>query len=199
MLSIWTNNCFITVVNDINNRIILELFYLLFIRKCDQKHLTTLTVITSSGLHWNWQNILSNKCNSKNGWNILDSFFIFFLFLGGQLVVKNRNVEKWLIKTWGQFHQHFTSSFYVCRSRKRKKRQSIHVAIWASGIARIKAEHKQVDEIDWDRMFRLLRSWLADQLRQFPAEKSQWWSPKLRLRQEECTGTVPKWLTRKKI
>ena len=44
----------------------------------------------------------------------------------------------WL-SAWGQFHQHSTSSFYACRSQKRKKLLNLTVFLVLLGSARIKA------------------------------------------------------------
>jgi hypothetical protein len=38
------------------------------------------------------------------------------------------------VDTYGQFHQRFTCSYYVCISRKRKKIQSSLVSYYPSGI-----------------------------------------------------------------
>ena len=46
-------------------------------------------------------------------------------------ILKNINVLSFF---WGQFHHHFTSSFYARRTQKRKKGQSTHVAFCNFGI-----------------------------------------------------------------
>jgi len=47
--------------------------------------------------------------------------------------------------TWGQFHQHFTQSFYMPRSWKRKKKtDNLTVFFVLSGYACIKAAHKML-------------------------------------------------------
>ena len=51
-------------------------------------------------------------------------------------------------ETWGQFHQHFTSSFYAQRFQKRKKDSQLKQLFALLGSAGIKAAHKHVDEID---------------------------------------------------
>jgi len=40
----------------------------------------------------------------------------------------------WVWGPWGQFHQHFCSSFYTCRSQKRKKTVKSSVSFCAFGI-----------------------------------------------------------------
>ena len=49
---------------------------------------------------------------------------------------------------WGQFQQHFTSSFYSRRSQKRKKDSQVKQLLALLGSARVKAAHIHVDEID---------------------------------------------------
>ena len=56
--------------------------------------------------------------------------------------------EVFSIPTSGQFHQHFTSSFYTFRSQKRKKDSQLKQLFALLGSARIKAAHKHFDEID---------------------------------------------------
>ena len=51
-------------------------------------------------------------------------------------------------KTWGQFHQQFTSSFYAGRSQKRKKDKQHKQLFALSGSSGVKAAPKHVDEID---------------------------------------------------
>jgi len=48
----------------------------------------------------------------------------------------------------GQFHQHFTSSYYVCRSQERKKDNQVisHFALLGSRL--VEAVCKHVGEID---------------------------------------------------
>ena len=48
----------------------------------------------------------------------------------------------------GQFHQHSTSSFYACRSQKRKKDRQLKLLFALLGSARVKAARKHVGEID---------------------------------------------------
>ena len=48
----------------------------------------------------------------------------------------------------GQFHQHFTSSFYVHRSQKRKKESQVKQLFALSGSVGVKSGRKHVGEID---------------------------------------------------
>jgi len=48
----------------------------------------------------------------------------------------------------GQFHEHFTSSFYVHRSQKRKKTDGMTMFFALLESACVKAFHKKVGEID---------------------------------------------------
>ena len=77
---------------------------------------------------------------------------------------------------WGQFHHHFTSSFYVRRSQKCIKDSQVKQIVVLLGSACIKAAHKHVDEIDPD---------LACIFRQFfgtlPTEIRMVWHCKTRL------------------
>ena len=50
--------------------------------------------------------------------------------------------------TKGLFHQHFTSSFYTCRSQKRQKSSQVKHLFALSGSECLKAARKHVDEID---------------------------------------------------
>ena len=52
----------------------------------------------------------------------------------------------WVI--WGQFHQHFTSSFYVRRSQKHQKNSQVQQLFALLGSACIKAGRKHIEEID---------------------------------------------------
>ena len=52
------------------------------------------------------------------------------------------------ITSRGQFHQHFTSSFYASRSQKLKKRSQIKQLFVLLGPAWVKGTRKHVDEID---------------------------------------------------
>ena len=47
-----------------------------------------------------------------------------------------------------QLRQHFTSSFYACRSQRRKKDSQLKQLFALAGSASINAAHKHVDEID---------------------------------------------------
>ena len=55
-------------------------------------------------------------------------------------------------RTWpdsrDQFHHHFTSSCYACRSQKGKKDSQVKLLFGLLGLARVKAAHKHVDVID---------------------------------------------------
>ena len=66
--------------------------------------------------------------------------------------------------TKGQFHQHFTSSFYTCRSEKRQKDSQLKQLFLLSGSAGVKAARKRVDEID-------LKEWRKDQFHQHVGAK----------------------------
>ena len=48
----------------------------------------------------------------------------------------------------GQFHQHFTSSFYTCRSQKRQRDSQVKQLFALLGSVSVKAAHKHVDEVD---------------------------------------------------
>ena len=57
-----------------------------------------------------------------------------------------------------QFHQHFVSSFYTCRSWKRQKDSQVKQLFALLGSASIKAAHKHDDEIDpiwWNQKTKL--------------------------------------------
>jgi len=47
-------------------------------------------------------------------------------------------------ETRGQFHQHFTCSFYECRSQKRKKPDCLTVFFALLGSSGVKAAHKML-------------------------------------------------------
>ena len=49
---------------------------------------------------------------------------------------------------WGQFHQHFTSSFYSCRSQMHKKPVKSSSFFELLGSALVKAARKNIGEID---------------------------------------------------
>jgi len=53
-----------------------------------------------------------------------------------------------MIGSWGQFHQHFPSSFYACRSQRCKKHWWLDCLFALLGSVGIKAAHKHVGEID---------------------------------------------------
>jgi len=52
-----------------------------------------------------------------------------------------------LFPTKIQFHQHFTSSFYTCRSQKRKKNDNFTVFFVLLGSACLKAERKMLAKL----------------------------------------------------
>ena len=52
------------------------------------------------------------------------------------------------IDSWGQFYQHFKSSFYAYRSQKRQKDCQVKQIFALSGSAWVKAARKHVGEID---------------------------------------------------
>jgi len=68
------------------------------------------------------------------------------------------------IDTWGQFHQHFTQSFYVRRSQRHKNtvKPSVFFALLES--ARVQACPKNVGEIWWPlaQMTILLQQFFLD-------------------------------------
>jgi len=49
---------------------------------------------------------------------------------------------------WGQFHQHYTYSFYARGAQKRKKDSQVVSLFTLLGSTSVKAERKYVDEID---------------------------------------------------
>ena len=56
--------------------------------------------------------------------------------------------SSWPSPSWGQFHQHFTSSLYARRSQKHKKDSQFKQLLGLLGSACVKAANKHVDEID---------------------------------------------------
>jgi len=56
---------------------------------------------------------------------------------------------------WGQFHQHFTSSFYECRSQKHVKDWRIDCIFCSFVICKLKSFSWNVDEIDTRSTFLL--------------------------------------------
>ncbi len=52
------------------------------------------------------------------------------------------------IDPWDQYHQHFMSSFYVRRSRKRNNSVKSSVSFMLLGSTSAKVVRKNVDEID---------------------------------------------------
>ena len=56
---------------------------------------------------------------------------------------------------WGQFHQHFTFSFYAYRSQKCKKDSQLNQHFALSGSASVKAACKHVGEIDPCSLYKL--------------------------------------------
>ena len=58
------------------------------------------------------------------------------------------NEAVWWWEYWGQFHQHFTRSFYTHRSQKRKKNSQLKQLVALLGSASVKAACKHFDEID---------------------------------------------------
>ena len=47
-------------------------------------------------------------------------------------------------ETWSQFHQHSTSSFYACRSQRRKKDSQVKLLFALLGSARVKAARRML-------------------------------------------------------
>ena len=61
---------------------------------------------------------------------------------------EKKSICFWLFDFRGQFHLHFTFSFYVPRSQKPQKDGQLKQLFALLGSAGVKAVHKHVDEID---------------------------------------------------
>ena len=64
-----------------------------------------------------------------------------------QLIFRNKDFTRYMREIWGQFHHHFTSSFYARRSQKRKKDSQLKQLFELLGSLYVKASCKHVDEM----------------------------------------------------
>ena len=65
-----------------------------------------------------------------------------------------------LCPSWSQFHQHSTSSFYACKSRKRKKATQLTVFFALLVSARVKAAHRMLMKLTLGRFRELKCTWI---------------------------------------
>jgi len=81
-------------------------------------------------------------------------------------VLRRSSLARWakeaMQNIWGQFHQHFPSSFYKRRSQKHKKYCPLDWIFTILRSLQVKAVSKHVDEIDtWSED---LPNWIRDRL-----------------------------------
>ena len=74
------------------------------------------------------------------------------LFVGAEIFsigqTRKLSIKVFCSCCWGQFHQLFKRSFYVCRSQKRQKDSQLKQLFALSGSVGVKAARKYVGEID---------------------------------------------------
>ena len=88
----------------------------------------------------------------RQGFDMSRSFCLNEIYFSSLRWEMNEN-DVWTSKELGeemrgQFHQHFTCSFYAPRSQKRQRDSQVKQLFAFLGSAQVKAETKHVDEID---------------------------------------------------